>query len=210
MKSNIKKYFSKQYMLLIFSIIFGILVIVLGSSYAIYVVTLTGDDSKKAVGIKIKNINLDVSNESGSLSLCKIYPIPTSEGLTCTPYQFTLTNNNDTDLFYYLNFELSSEVPKEAFRVAYAECSDSNCTNVTYVNKKLSEYEDNIDTELAQYSGKLLNTGATNFSKGTSKTYSVIFWIDEDYDKDASNFTDNNLTATITAITYTKNPNGSN
>lgn len=205
---NFKKYLSKQYLLLIFSIVLGLLVLVLGSSYAIYVVNLTGNDTEKDVAIKITNIKLDISNETGELALCKPYPIKTSEGLSsCTPFNFTLTNNNKADVYYYLNFELNSEVPKEAFHIAFAECDDASCTNPDYNDARLDELIDNPDTALLNYNGKLLKTGTTAFEKGTSKTFSVIFWIDEDYTKDSSYFTDKNVNTQIAAIAYTRDPN---
>lgn len=205
---NFKKYLSKQYLLLIFSIVLGLLVLVLGSSYAIYVVNLTGNDTEKDVAIKITNIKLDISNETGELALCKPYPIKTSEGLSsCTPFNFTLTNNNKADVYYYLNFETNSEIPKEAFHIAFAECDESSCTNPDYNDARLDELVDNPDTVASNYNGKLLKAGETIFKKGESKTFSVIFWIDEEYTKDASYFTNNNINAQIAAIAYSNAQN---
>ena len=92
------KWFNKQYILLSVSILLGLIVLIVGSSYAYYIVNLNGDNSNNEVAVKTSNINLEISNVSGSLSLCKNYPISDTEGLSCTPYQFTLTNNNKIDL----------------------------------------------------------------------------------------------------------------
>lgn len=197
------KWFNKQYILLSVSILLGLIVLIVGSSYAYYIVNLNGDNSNNDVAVKTSNINLEISNVSGSLSLCKNYPISDTEGLSCTPYQFTLTNNNKIDLEYYLNLEYQTSAPEDTIKVAFAACDDENCTNPNYAIAKLSEILDNNDTISSKYSGKLLTAGKT-FGTGESnkKTYSIILWIDKD-----STYEDDTFNASITAITYTNAQN---
>ena len=194
------KWFNKQYILLSVSILLGLIVLIVGSSYAYYIVNLNGDNSNNDVLVKTSNINLEISNVSGSLSLCKTYPISDTEGLSCTPYQFTLTNNNNTDLEYYLNLEYQISAPEDTIKVAFATCDDENCTNPNYAISKLSEILDNNDTISSKYTGKLLTSGKT-FGTGASnkKTYSIILWIDRD-----STYEDATFNASISAITYTQ------
>lgn len=194
------KWFNKQYILLLVSILLGLIVLIVGSSYAYYIVNITGNDDNNDVAVKTSNINLEISNVSGSLSLCKTYPISDTEGLSCTPYQFTLTNNNNTDLEYYLNLEYQTSAPEDTIKVAFATCDDENCTNPNYAISKLSEILDNNDTISSKYTGKLLTSGKT-FGTGTSnkKTYSIILWIDKD-----STYEDDTFNASISAITYTQ------
>ena len=198
MKKN--KWFNKQYILLSVSILLGLIVLIVGSSYAYYIVNLNGDNSNNDVSVKTSNINLEISNVSGSLSLCKTYPISDTEGLSCTPYQFTLTNNNNTDLEYYLNLEYQTSAPEDTIKVAFATCDDENCTNPNYAISKLSEILDNNDTISSKYTGKLLTSGKT-FGTGelNKKTYSIILWIDRD-----STYEDATFNASISAITYTQ------
>ena len=197
------KWFNKQYILLSVSILLGLIVLIIGSSYAYYIVNLNGNDSNNDVAVKASNINLEISNVSGSLSLCKTYPISDTEGLSCTPYQFTLTNNNKIDLEYYLNLEYQTSAPEDTIKVAFAACDDENCTNPNYAIAKLSEILDNNDTISSKYSGKLLTAGKT-FGTGESnkKTYSIILWIDKD-----STYEDDIFNASITAITYSNAQN---
>lgn len=197
------KWFNKQYILLLVSILLGLIVLIVGSSYAYYIVNLNGDNSNNDVAVKASNINLEISNVSGSLSLCKTYPISDTEGLSCTPYQFTLTNNNKTDLEYYLNLEYQTSAPEDTIKVAFATCDDANCTNPNYAISKLSEILDNNDTISSKYTGKLLTAGKT-FGTGESnkKTYSIILWIDKD-----STYEDDTFKASITAITYSNAQN---
>lgn len=194
------KWFNKQYILLSVSILLGLIVLIVGSSYAYYIVNLNGDNSNNDVAVKTSNINLEISNVSGSLSLCKTYPISDTEGLSCTPYQFTLTNNNKTDLEYYLNLEYQTSAPEDTIKVAFATCDDENCTNPNYAISKLSEILDNNDTISSKYTGKLLTSGKI-FGTGelNKKTYSIILWIDRD-----STYEDDIFNASITAITYTQ------
>lgn len=194
------KWFNKQYILLLVSILLGLIVLIVGSSYAYYIVNITGNDANNDVAVKTSNINLEISNVSGSLSLCKTYPISDTEGLSCTPYQFTLTNNNKTDLEYYLNLEYQTSAPEDTIKVAFAICDDENCTNPNYAISKLSEILDNNDTISSKYTGKLLTAGKT-FGTGASnkKTYSIILWIDSD-----STYEDDTFNASISAITYTQ------
>lgn len=197
------KWFNKQYILLSVSILLGLIVLIVGSSYAYYIVNITGNDANNDVAVKTSNINLEISNVSGSLSLCKTYPISDTEGLSCTPYQFTLTNNNKIDLEYYLNLEYQTSAPEDTIKVAFAACDDENCTNPNYAIAKLSEILDNNDTISSKYTGKLLTAGKT-FGTGESnkKTYSIILWIDKD-----STYEDDTFNASITAITYTNSQN---
>ena len=194
------KWFNKQYILLSVSILLGLIVLIVGSSYAYYIVNITGNDDNNDVAVKTSNINLEISNVSGSLSLCKTYPISDTEGLSCTPYQFTLTNNTKTDLEYYLNLEYQTSAPEDTIKVAFATCDDENCTNPNYAISKLSEILDNNDTISSKYTGKLLTSGKI-FGTGTSnkKTYSIILWIDSD-----STYEDDTFNASISAITYTQ------
>ena len=194
------KWFNKQYILLSVSILLGLIVLIVGSSYAYYIVNLNGDNSNNDVLVKTSNINLEISNVSGGLSLCKTYPISDTEGLSCTPYQFTLTNNNNTDLEYYLNLEYQTSAPEDTIKVAFATCDDENCTDPNYAISKLSEILDNNDTISSKYTGKLLTSGKT-FGTGASnkKTYSIILWIDRD-----STYEDATFNASISAITYTQ------
>lgn len=211
------KWFNKQYILLSVSILLGLIVLIIGSSYAYYIVNITGNDDNNDVAVKTSNINLDVSNVRGSLSLCKTYPISDNEGLNCTPYQFTLTNNNKIDLEYYLNLEyniipgdstsgLTKEDYEKTIKVAFAICGDENCTNPEYNVAYLSEILDNPDTlsgTSTKYSGKLLTADKT-FGQGEAKkkTYSIILWIDIN-----STYQNATVDASIAAITYTKNIN---
>ena len=194
------KWFNKQYILLSVSILLGLIVLIVGSSYAYYIVNLNGDNSNNDVLVKTSNINLEISNVSGSLSLCKTYPISDTEGLSCTPYQFTLTNNTKTDLEYYLNLEYQTSAPEDTIKVAFATCDDENCTDPNYAISKLSEILDNNDTISSKYTGKLLTSGKT-FGTGelNKKTYSIILWIDRD-----STYEDATFNASISAITYTQ------
>ena len=197
------KWFNKQYILLSVSILLGLIVLIVGSSYAYYIVNITGNDDNNDVSVKTSNINLEISNVSGSLSLCKTYPISDTEGLSCTPYQFTLTNNTKTDLEYYLNLEYQTSAPEDTIKVAFATCDDENCTNPNYAISKLSEILDNNDTISSKYTGKLLTSGKT-FGTGelNKKTYSIILWIDKD-----STYEDDTFNASITAITYSNAQN---
>ena len=196
-----KRWFNKQYILLSVSILLGLIVVVLGSSYAYYIVNLTGSDENNDVAIKTSNINLEISNVSGNLKLCKSYPISDTEGLSCTPYKFTLTNNSKTSLEYYLNLEYQTDAPEDTINIAFATCGDTSCTNPAYNVSKLSEILDNEDTMLSKYSGKLLTSGS-GIEQGTSKTYSIIMWIDKD-----SEYENATLTTSVTAITYTQSQN---
>lgn len=192
------KWFNKQYILLSVSILLGLIVLILGSSYAYYIVNITGNDDNNDVAVKTSNINLEISNVSGKLKLCKSYPINTGEALRCTPYQFTITNNNKVSLEYYLNLEYETTVSKDEINVAFAECKDASCSAPDYNISKLSEILDNNDTISSQYAGKLLSAG-NNLNKGDSKNYSVILWLDADSKTEEDTFN-----ASISAITYTQ------
>ena len=50
------KWFNKQYILLSVSILLGLIVLIVGSSYAYYIVNLNGDNSNNDVSVKTLNI----------------------------------------------------------------------------------------------------------------------------------------------------------
>mgnify|MGYP004606662299 FL=1 len=174
-----KNFFKNQTIVIGFSIILGIFSIILGIGYAFYVFDITINDSNPIINVKTSTVDLKLTEVSGTLGLCKNYPISNAEGLACTPYIFSVQNSNKVDLNEYINLEVytTSTWPASDVHIAFAECSDSACSTTTYTNKLLSSFTVNTDTTEQGVTGYILNTTKL-ISKNTTKYFKIIIWQD--------------------------------
>lgn len=193
-----KNSFKKQTIAIVFSIIIGIISIILGVGYAFYVFNITVSDSNPIINIKTASVDLKLTSVSGNLGLCKSYPISNTEGLSCTPYIFSVQNSNKIDLNEYINLEVysSSTLPATDVHVAFAECSDSSCSTTSYTNKLLSSFTVNTDVTEQNVTGYILNPTKL-ISKNTTKYFKIIIW--QDY---ASTYESGTFNAKIGLISY--------
>lgn len=113
----------------------------LGIGYAFYVFNISISDLNPIASVKSATVDLKITPISGSLKLCESYPLSTSYALqNCEPYVFSLENSNKVDLVSYLNLDVynSNTLLDSDIRVAFAECSDSSCETMNYVDNILS------------------------------------------------------------------------
>lgn len=181
MNNKLKKINSKfksQTILLLFSIVLGLGVLVLGGSYAYYILELSIGDDKPGGIIQSANVDLTVDPISGELKLCKNYPISDNDAANCTPYVFTLSNNTKHELTYRLNLEMDNPGISDAIRVDVDVCSDSSCSTIdkdvydTFLFS-LSQGEDIVNDG---FTGYILNS--RDLSPGDAYTFQVTLWLD--------------------------------
>lgn len=98
--SNIKT--SKKIILITLGILL-ILSLLVGASYAYYMVTHSQTNSNI---VKSTCISLSLTNEQNDISLDKQYPISDEDGSSLTPYSFTITNTCRDAISYNLNLEM--------------------------------------------------------------------------------------------------------
>ena len=97
----------KKYMLIG---IIGTLILLIGVSYAYWRLTLTQTGTNQ---IASSCFDITLMNEQNAINLQRAYPILDEEGMSLTPYTFTITNNCDTFAFYSVNLELLETVLAE-------------------------------------------------------------------------------------------------
>lgn len=86
-------------------IVIGIIVlllVVIGLTYAYLIVTRTATKENEVV---FGCIDISLENEANDISLINQFPISDEEGMNLTPYTFTVKNNCDNDISYYINLE---------------------------------------------------------------------------------------------------------
>ena len=98
--SNIKT--NKKIILITLGILL-VLSLLVGASYAYYIVTHSQTNSNV---VKSTCISLSLTNEQNDISLDKQYPISDEDGTSLTPYSFTLTNTCRNAISYNLNLEM--------------------------------------------------------------------------------------------------------
>ena len=98
--SNIK---TNKKIILITSGILLILSLLVGVSYAYYMVTHSQTNSNI---VKSTCISLSLTNEQNDISLDKQYPISDEDGASLIPYSFTITNTCRNAISYNLNLEM--------------------------------------------------------------------------------------------------------
>ena len=97
-------YFKKHNkFILIFLGILLVLSVLIGVSYAYYMVTASQTNKNRLAS---SCISISLTNEKNDITLNNAYPITDSEGKKLTPYQFTITNTCDIFISYNVNLEM--------------------------------------------------------------------------------------------------------
>ena len=97
-------YFKKhnKFILIFLGILLALSVLV-GISYAYYMVTASQTNKNRLAS---SCISISLTNERNDITLNNAYPITDSEGKKLTPYQFTITNTCDIFISYNVNLEM--------------------------------------------------------------------------------------------------------
>ena len=140
-------------------------VVLIGTSYALWQITLT-QESTNVVTTGCFNIEFQDNNP---ITLENAIPLTDEEGSKLTPYSFTLTNTCDTLVKYQINLEVL----------------DSTTLNNEYVKTK---FEDRNPTQLTANNLVVKTLNNTSFSynldegvlsKKGSKTFNLRLWLNE-------------------------------
>lgn len=176
-----------QTIILLSSIILGLIILILTSSYAYYVLQINGNESTSTMVIQSQKLDLTLSYVSGDLKLCQTYPITDTEAASCTPYIFTITNNNKVSVSYNLNIETNTELPANLIHIKAEKCTDTTCTSsTTLVNNTLSNItttDEILNTDYTSYN----LASETTFAKNQTSTYKITTWLDITTSNDYAN-----------------------
>ena len=128
-----------------------LLVGVIGITFAYF---STGGAQEQANTFSSGCLNIELTNESASISLDNVYPITDIEGLEGTSYDFTIKNNCSTETNYQINLESLNEV--------------ANSLSADYIKVSLSS--DTVDNVISILSD---NTSVTPELEGAYESYNL-------------------------------------
>ncbi len=139
---------------------------VVGTSYAIWQLTLTQTDKNTVTTSCFK---LDFQEEN-DIRLENAYPITDEEGKVLTPYTFTITSLCESNAKYQINLEVLNDTTLEDVSILKVMLDDkiNLLTDKTIVTPTL----DNAKTSYLLKTGYLRN--------GESKNFSLRLWMNED------------------------------
>ena len=150
-----------------------LLVGVIGITFAYF---STGGAQEQANTFSSGCLNIELTNESASISLDNVYPITDIEGLEGTSYDFTIKNNCSTETNYQINLESLNEVAN-SLSADYIKVSLSSDTfdNVISILSDNTPVTPELEGAYESY-----NLYTTSIGAGEEKTYHLKIWLDYD------------------------------
>ena len=152
--------------ILIFLGILLTLSVLIGVSYAYYMVTASQTNKNRLAS---SCISISLTNEKNDITLNNAYPITDSEGKKLTPYQFTITNTCNIFISYNVNLEMLEGTDLSADYIKTMVNSEA-----PYILSSLDSASTTIDK----------STESRTFAQGSlgsndSVDYSLRLWMDE-------------------------------
>ena len=155
--------------------IIGVTVISLGSAYAVF--TSVSRSAEYNV-IKVGTLNIDFgSDSSNTINLSGQYPMSDEEGVTLTPYTFTITNTGSLAADYEVFIQDDQDM-----------INQDNCAN-SQLNKDYIKYklDTGSPTVLSTIAGSNYRIATGSLEAGGSVTYTLYVWIREGVGNDVLN-----------------------
>ena len=159
-------------------------------SYALWVVTLSGQENIVEVGC----FNIEFIENTSSIALSNSYPVSDEKGMSGEAYSFTITNKCTVDSAYQVTLNILNANTMGDDKVKYVIYKDSESKPSTgsLVNSApINADKGNITvTDLKESyiiaSGELKGASEEN-GTGESHTYNVYLWIDENAGNEVEN-----------------------
>ena len=159
-------------------------------SYALWVVTLTGQENIVEVGC----FNIEFIENTSSIALSNSYPVSDEKGMSGEAYSFTITNKCTVDSAYQvtLNTLNANTMGDDKVKYVIYKDSESKPSTGSLVNSApINADKANITvTDLKESyiiaSGELKGAEEEN-GTGESHTYNVYLWIDENAGNEVEN-----------------------
>ena len=160
-------YFKKHNkFILIFLGILLTLSVLIGISYAYYMVTASQTNKNRLAS---SCISISLTNEKNDITLNNAYPITNSEGRKLTPYQFTITNTCNIFISYNVNLEMLEGTDLSADYIKTMVNSEA-----PYILSSLDSASTTIDKSTES---RTLAQGS--LGSNDSVDYSLRLWMDE-------------------------------
>ena len=173
----------------------AILVVAIGlclmvyQSYALWVVTLTGQEQIVEVGC----FNIEFIENSNSIALNNTYPMSDERGMSGEAYSFTITNKCTVDSAYQvtLNTLTTNTMGDEKVKYVIYEGNSKPSTGSLVTSAPINADKANITVANLKESyiiasGELKGAEEEN-GNGESVTYNVYLWIDENAGNEVEN-----------------------
>jgi len=152
--------------------IVSVLLVALAATYAYWLVTKTQTGENE---ITAGCLDITISGEKNDIELTNQFPMSDEDGMKLIPYEFTVTNNCNTSVDYHVNLEAieaGDEIGTDSIKAVLNESTP----------RKLYNYVGADTTIENAYEAYTLGYGtlAASGSEGSSTTYKLRVWIDED------------------------------
>ena len=150
-------------------IVLGILLslsLLVGISYAYYMVTVSQTNKNRLAS---SCISISLTNEKNDITLNNAYPITNSEGKKLTPYQFTITNTCNIFISYNVNLEMLEGTDLSTDYIKTMVNSEA-----PYILSSLDSASTTIDKSTES---RTLAQGS--LGSGDSVDYALRLWMDE-------------------------------
>ena len=149
-------------------------ILVLGTSYAVFRVTTTGE---KENVVSAGKLNVRIENEQNEITLNNALPQTEEEGKQNTPYIFDIVNRGNINAMYDLYLEVNNESTLDASLVRYylTVIEDGEEKQITPVGNLITNEEENRKEGKKAYKidTKYLDVNKTN-------NYKLYLWLDYD------------------------------
>ena len=168
-----EKWYKNQKVIIPMFIILALLVIV-GTSYALWQITLQQTDTNV---ITTGCLKLTLTEETDAINLTSVSPTSDEDGKKLMPYTFTIENTCTTDTNYVINLETISTGDK-ILADNYVKAYLISNTNQLFLDKLLAKHinEEKVITD-ATSAYKLYQGTLGNKEK---KQFSLRLWLDEE------------------------------
>ena len=149
-------------------------ILVLGTSYAVFRVTTTGE---KENVVSAGKLNVRIENEQNEITLNNALPQTEEEGKQNTPYIFDIVNRGNINAMYDLYLEVNNESTLDARVIRYylTVVEDGEEKQITPVGNLITNEEENRKEGKKAYKidTKYLDVNKTN-------NYKLYLWLDYD------------------------------
>lgn len=152
-----------------------VLVSMTSFSYAYFVAVIVGNEEAKNIDINTAEVNMNFTEGTENVSLSNVYPISDEEGLTGTPYEFTLTNPNNYNVTVEILVNVLTDSTMDSSYIKVAYNNGSGQLTPALLNAKPGP---NITSSFEGVKECYLLDSITLAPNGT-QSFKVWFWMDE-------------------------------
>ncbi len=154
-------------------LILGLVLVIVGTSYALWQLTLTQTGTNT---ITTGCFQLNLVDGSNGITLNEAIPITDDEGHNLDSYNFTITNTCNTEASYVINLETLSNGPKN-LKEKYLKTSLISNDEEVFLSTLKPRFE-NLDKGIEE-SSKAFWLFEDTLAGNSSRTFDLRIWLDE-------------------------------